>query len=276
MKMPSAVPILLCICIGACSCAVRKTAVRDNVGLKESGAGGEEENILLAEAQEYNRMLTSLEGEAMIVYRDPDRTLSFRSEVVAMVGPEGDASDLRLDLDEFVFRTPIATLLKKQEEIYTYVHPEKSYYVTPVDEADFGTLLGFDVPARFLFYSLLGRVFLPKKSPHSGMIDERHLQITAVDEEEIVRFDQELLPEGIEYRRTLEADSGTIYRVNFDKYEKSGPASADQPQFPMVVTVTSGEKRLEIRYLRVTVNGGINESVFTSEDTEFAGYAKKN
>ncbi|MBN2322583.1 MAG: DUF4292 domain-containing protein [Spirochaetes bacterium] len=267
MKMTVAVPILLCFCIGVCSCAVRRTAVRDTVEVTESEAGGEEENILFAEAGKYNGMLGSLEGEAMIVYRDPKRTLSFRSEVVAW----GDASFLRLDLNEFVFKTPLATILKRRDEIYMYVHPEKSYIVTPVDEADFGTLLGFEVPVRFLFHTLLGRVYMPKESPRARMIDERHLEITAPDEEEIVRFGPELLPEGIEYRSKEIGEIGDIYRVSFDKYE----TSEGQP-FPMVIIVKSGEKSLEIRYLRVSVNKEIGEAAFTPEDADFTGYTNKN
>jgi len=275
MKRTFVVPVMSCICIGICmaagSCAVRKTAVRDNVELKEGARGSAEENILLAEIQEYNRMLTSLEGEAMVVYRDPERTLSFRSAVVAT----GDASVLRLDLDEFVFRTPIATVVKTQDEVYTYIHPEKTYFVTPVDEADFGTFLGFEVPVRFLFHSLLGRVYLPQESSGSRMIDERHLEIKGRAEEEIVRFGPKGLPEGLEYHRAGGPESGDIYRVNFDKYEVSGSASDQQP-FPMVVTVKSGKKSLEIRYSVVTVNGEIKEGVFTPEDTEFSGYKKQN
>ncbi len=279
MKRTFVVPVLSCICIGICmaagSCAVRTTAVRDNVEIKEGAMEDEERNILLAETEKYNRMLTSLKGEAMVIYRDPERTLSFRSAVAAVGVAEGDASALRLDLDEFVFRIPIATVLKTQDEVYTYVHSEKSYYVTPVDEADFGALLGFEVPVRFLFSSLLGRVYLPQESPRFRMIDERHLLITGRGEEEIVRFGPMVLPEGIEYRRAGGPEGDDIYRVDFDKYDVSGSAP-DQAPFPMVVTVKSGKKSLEIRYSMVTVNSGIKEGVFTTEDTEFAGYARKN
>jgi len=268
MKRTIAVPILSCIligtCIGAGSCAVRQTAVREKIEVKP---GAPEENVLLSATEEYNRTLTSLEGEAMVVYRDPERTLSFR----AAVAGEGDASAIRLDLDEFVFRTPLASVLKTHGEVYTYVHPEKSYYVTTVDEADFGALLGFEVPVRLLFQSLLGRVYIPKESPVFRMIDERHLLITARVEEEIVRFGPGAFPEGIEYHRTGEGESEEIYRVNFDKFEVSAP---DRPPFPMVITVKSGEKSLEIRYSRVTINGAIREEVFTPEEVEFEGYTE--
>jgi hypothetical protein len=257
--------VILVFCLALVSCAVRQEVTRDpgTVGPEKVG---EEQDTLSERIAEYNGKLVSLSGTAIVVFRDEESTLSFRSEISAREG----ANFVRLDLNDLVFKTPLATVIKNGDEVFTYVHQKMEYYVTAVEEADFGMLLGFDIPVKLLVQSLLARVYIPEGEIETRRVDDLHIEITAQEEKEVVRFGKEDLPEEMVYTYKDSPGQETLYSVSFEQFEETGVLV-----FPLVIKIKSQNRRLEIRYTTVEPNAAVSADRFLPGDEVFGGYSRR-
>lgn len=243
------------------SCAVRQEVMREPVTEPDM-----EPHLLAARIHEYNGEFTSMKGSAIIVYRDRDSTLSFRCEVIA-----GEGMDLlRLDLQDFVFNKPLVTLVRAHDEVTAYVHPEQEYYRGTVQEAGFGSLLGFEAPVNFLFSTLLARVYIPEGETVAEQIDDSQVVIVAQQEQEVVRFGTENNPVEIEYIYAEDSGQEQVYHVVFETFDAIGSSL-----FPLTIKVKSQNRTLEIRYSAVELNVAISEKLFLTDISDMDGYTRR-
>ncbi|HUT66088.1 MAG TPA: DUF4292 domain-containing protein [Spirochaetota bacterium] len=263
--------VILVFCLFLVSCAVRQEVTRDlGPGTVGQGAVGpeprEEQDILSERIGEYNAKLVSLSGTAIVVFRDEESTLSFRSEIGAREG----ANFVRLDLNDLVFKTPLATVIKNGDEVFTYVHQKMEYYQTAAEEADFGMLLGFDIPVKLLVQSLLARVYIPEGEIEARRLDDLHIEITAQEEKEVVRFRNEDIPEEVMYTYKDSTGQETVYSVSFEQFEDTGVL-----EFPLVIKIKSQNRSLEIRYTTVKPNAAVSVDRFLPGNGDLGGYTRR-
>jgi len=263
--------VILVSCLLLVSCAVRQEVTRD-LGPGTVGQGSvrpeprEKQDILSEPIREYNTKLVSLSGTAIVVFRDEGSTLSFRSEIGAREG----TNFVRLDLNDLVFKTPLATIIKNGDEVFTYVHQKMEYYVTAAEEADFGMLLGFDIPVKLLVQSLLARVYIPEGEIEARRLDDLHIEITAQEEKEVVRFMNENLPEEAVYTYNDSTGQETVYSVSFEQFEDTGIL-----EFPLVIKIKSQKRSLEIRYTSVEPNAAVSVDRFLPGNGDLGGYTRR-
>ena len=245
------------------SCAVSQEVKKD-LGPESAGPSpADEQDLIVEKIVTYNGELASLKASAIVVFRDVESTLSFRSEISAV-----EKTDyVRLDLMDLVFKTPLATILKNRDDVYTYVHQKGEYYEDTVSDADFGTLLGFDVPVKLLLSSLLARIYLPDGELKARMIDERQLEIVTLYENEVIRFGATNLPETIEYTK----NDGQVYIVSFEQFEQKGSLL-----FPLVIKIKGMGRSLEIRYTSIEPNTAISGALFSPGKNDLEGYEKRD
>jgi outer membrane biogenesis lipoprotein LolB len=255
-----AVPMVLCLLLF--SCAIRQEVTKEPLRRPEK-----EHQPLVERIGEYNNKLTSINATAIVVFRDIDNTLSLRCEVLARDGAEL----LRLEFKDFVFKKPLATVVRNYGTVATYVHPTKECYQTAVEKTDFGSLLGFSIPVKLLFSSILARVYIPEGEVVVEQIDDNNLLIEALQEQEVVRFGQAALPEEIAYAMTDSLGHTHMYRVSFETFEEKGSLV-----FPLVIKVTGQDRILEIRYSSVEPNAAISEEQFITGSSDLEGCTRSN
>lgn len=188
----------------------------------------------------YNQKVHALEGEGIGMYRSQSDNLSFRARINAY-WPE---SNIRLDVQDFVFKKPLITLVRQGGKLHAAIHPRRTYFVMDYQNADLAELTGFDFPRRLIIPTLMGKVYLEDDSV-AGVEGDR-LVFRGKSVETVLTLNRELLPRAVEYRFQDEH-----IEVSFGKYTTEQGAT-----FPRKIRVESakGEKKLEITYSDVLLN----------------------
>jgi outer membrane biogenesis lipoprotein LolB len=230
------------------SCTGQLPAVKENIVAEKKV----QPQVLLEKINTYNQKVSNLKGDALLVYRDGEHTLSFRTAVIS----RNQLESIRMDLYDFVFKTPIVSMVKRGNEIFAVLYTKKQYFSTTVDALDFKQVLGFDVPVELLFHSLLAKVYVPDREYEAEQIDDYNLELREPGITQRITFDEDLIPVSVLY--TFMDDE---YNVKFEKYNR-----INDIEFPLKITLTDRERVLELNYSNVTLNAGVSEETFLLED----------
>lgn len=209
----------------------------------ETGKG---ECALVQALYRYNQTVHALEGEGIGIYRDTDNTLSFRTKVTAF-WPE---MNLRLHIQDFVFKKPLLTLVKEGAEVKAALHTRKQYLVVDYRNADFADLTGFNIPKEIVIPTLMGKVYV--ESPSDVSIAGPHtLEMSGTSVTGTISFDG-WRPSRIRYRFP-----GETFTVTFGKF-----VPVEGGAFPQKISMESeeGRGRLEITYSSSLLNRGAGRS----------------
>jgi hypothetical protein len=233
------------------SCSVK--AVKTAVPVRTPDA-----DYLLARLGVYNNAVQRIDGKALVVYREADRTFSFRV-VVAVDKP---ATRMRLDISDFVFKVPLYTLIRSGEDVLLVNHAKKTVSVLRDDDIDVRSLIGLDLPQGFPLDALLGEVFLIEGEGHSiEALDPVVLHINGGEADETVTFSQDLTPEKVRY-----TSSGQSIFVGFSKYVR-----VHGEPFPKKISLQKSGTTLDITYTELRLNTAIPDTVFSLQG-ETAGF----
>lgn len=214
----------------------------------------------------YNQGVHALEGEGMGVYRSPEDTVSFRARVTAY-WPE---MNFRLEVQDFVFRKPLVTLVRREERIYAAVHPRRQYLEVDYQDADLAALTGLDFPRDLMMHTMMGKVYVdkPVRRGDAGggiaVLGGDTLIFSGETVETRVTLDRDLVPRTVEYRF-----SDDTLSVTFGKL-----LAAQGAVFPRRIHLRSGdgETNLEITYADVRLNG--NPRLVSLQPEEWEGYER--
>jgi hypothetical protein len=213
------------------SCASRPVIRDDDEG----------EGELVQALYRYNQSVYALEGEGVGIYKDPLDTLGFRAQVAAF----WPALNVRLSVQDLVFKKPLVTLVKVENTVRAAVHVKRELVEVEYEEADFTRLTGFDIPGRLILYTLMGKVYVPDTKSVS-QYEPLLLALSGDTGIVTIRFNEELRPVEIEYivgERT--------FTVFFKKYVNRSGLS-----FPTRITLEDqGEDMLlEVTYDSLSLN----------------------
>ena len=238
----------------AWACSVR-TARMDRIGEPVSGERG---YFLLAQLAGNSETLKSFEGDALVVYKEGEKTESLRARVAF----NRDSAQFRLDLYDFVFKKPVVTVVRNGDEVFAALHLKKKYYRNSYESFDFQNLVDINVSKDILFHSMLGEVYISEQEGKISSKGMYALTVEADNEKTDVLFDDQTLPVQAEYS----GDAG-VYLVRFMKYRVEGDV-----QFPRKVTIESGEKMLEMNYTEFSVNRPVSGQLFVLDNSVIADY----
>jgi hypothetical protein len=228
----------------------------------EETAQIETSTILLEKLNEYNSYVKSIEGNALVMYKESDVTYSFRAQIES----DKDKMDFKLQLDDFVFKFPLFTLIKKDQDVLAIVHSNKTYTFLQYEELDLNILTGLNIPHDILIRGVLGEVFVIK-----GEIIESKAQSITIqnkNQSETIVFNKELLPDETHYYLNPELD---MYKVTFSKYR-----NVENIEFPYKINIQNEEKTLSINYSDVKINTPISTDVFSMDISHLEDYTPLN
>jgi len=254
LKIPVIIINTLLIFFLISSCTLKTVKVKE-----------EEEDealFLLSVIQNYNDSFDNVEGSALVVYKEGERTLSLKAGIIAIA----DLSNIRIDVEDFVFKKKLVTVAKNGDDVLTVNHIKKTYIQSNYSNLDFKKALGFDIPAELLINFIIGRVPVAEGSYEGDISRRPKLYIQGKEDKEMVFFNRELLPEKIEYYQKDEH-----YTVIFSKFQNK-----NETYFPQKIAICSGNKSLEISYTRLNINTKLSSSVFNIEDISLEGFTTGN
>lgn len=202
----------------------------------------------------YNQNVHALEGEGIGIYRSQSDNLSFRARINAY-WPE---LNLRLDVQDFVFKKPLITLVRQGGRLHAAIHPRKRYMVMDYQNANFAELTGFDFPRQLIIPTLMGKVYFEEDSVVE--VDRDTLIFRGKTVETSLTLNRELLPHIVEYRF-----QDVSIAVSFEKYIFQQGAS-----FPRRIQVedSTGAKSLAITYSEVLLNQTLRRVSLEPENWE--------
>jgi hypothetical protein len=237
-------PLILIIA----SCTGQLPAVKENIVVEKKV----QPQVLKEKVAAYNEKVSNLKADAFLVYRDGEHTLSFRTDVIS----RNQLESIRMDLYDFVFKTPIISMAKRGNEIFAVLYMKKQYFSTTLDALDFKQVLGFDVPVELLFHSLLAKVYIPDSEYEAEQVDDYNLELQEPGITQRITFNEDLIPVDVLY--TFMDDE---YNVKFEKHDRIADI-----EFPLKITLRDRERVLELNYSNVTLNAGVSEETFFLED----------
>jgi len=212
----------------------------------------EEAEFLISVLHNYNNAFNTVEGSALIIYRDGKRTVSFKSVILA----KADLSSLRIDIEDFVFKKPLITVVKNGDTILAVNYLKKTYIQSSYSDIDFKKASGLDLPVELVMNFIIGRVPVAEGSYEGSISGTPRLYIQGDGYSETVFFTREILPQKIEYYLKDEN-----YTVNFSKFSYKNETS-----FPQKITISSGNKNLEVSYTSLKINVKLSPGLFNIED----------
>jgi len=218
--------------------------------MNKSGVEENTASLLMRKLVVYNDSIQEMTGKAIMFYKDGNRTLSFRATVVSRNG------DLRLDLNDFVFKKPVLTLIKRGSDVLIIQQMKKKFYLMKYDALNLEKLAGIDIFPFILLPSITGRVYIDEHSSVSPL-DSTTLLIEGSNMHEEIQFNEDSLP-----TRTTMTASPIVYILTLKKFNRYNNAS-----FPQKISLTAGEKALEISYSEVHINEYIDNSSFNIENS---------
>ncbi len=243
---------LLCIfslLLMAASCTAR---------IQKSGVGEDTTILLMKKLEAYNDSITQLTGTAVMFYKDQNKTLSFRARVVSR------NEDLRLDLNDFVFKKPVLTLIKKGSDILIVIHVKKEFYRMKYDALDLETFAGINIPHGILLPSITGRMYVEENKGTVSPIDSATLLIHGNNMREEIHFNEISLPTVAMIN--VPPTEYTLILTKFNKYY-------NEMYFPQKISLAASGRALEISYSEVHINESVDGSSFNIESAIPRGYS---
>jgi hypothetical protein len=188
---------------------------------------------------------------------------TFRLEVAS----RWPASDLRLDIRDFVFKKHVLTLAKSGEDIVILIHLREEYLALSDGELDFEDLSGLPLRKEILIPTLMGRVPVSGYSSFTATSMDT-LLMQGIGHSCVVRFDRDLsYPEKARYDF-----EGAVYDVTFSKH-RTHPDDTSL-FFPHWIGLEHGEKRLELSYSALSLNVALDDRLFALSEEEYRGYGR--
>ncbi len=230
----------------SCMARIQKTGVEEDTA-----------SLLMKKLAVYNGSMKEMTGTAIMFYKDDNQTLSFRAAVIWRSG------DLRLDLNDFVFKKPVLTFIKNGSDVLIVRHMKKEFYLMKYDALDLKKLVGIDIPSDLLLPSIVGRVYIEGKEAVSPL-DSTTLLIAGSGMREEIHFDEDYLPTSTTV--TFSPDVYTLTLTKFNRY--------NEVSFPQKISLTAGGKALEINYSEAHINEYTDDSSFNIESSIPHGYTR--
>jgi hypothetical protein len=214
--------------------------------------------VLLSRLSQYNDRIKTIKGEALFLYKDSSKTLSFRAIVVV----DDRTKRLRLELTDYVFKKPVITIVRNAEEIVAVLYTKKEYYRLQYSSLDIEKLTGLEIPKEILMPSLLGKVYTGTGSGIVSTVNANTLQIDNGDFTQDVFFNETLLP-----IRTLFRLAHGSYNLIFNNFLK-----LQDTQFPQKIIVKNNDRFLEISYTSVLINQELDFRSFQIDELNLTDF----
>lgn len=217
---------------------------------------------LLTRLHSYNNTVTTIKGKALTVYREGEKTVSLRADIVT------DEKEImfRIDLFDFVFKKPLISIIRKTGDILAVIYTKKEYHTMSFENFDFQEMTGFDLPKEILMSAIAGNVYIIEGEAVVSDPDNLLLSIEGEAGRELIRLNREYLPVEVEYYY------GTVlYHISFNKYK-----IIDNFYFPHKIIIKNGGRILEINYTDIKVNTAVGNEVFSFDDSVLNGFARIN
>jgi hypothetical protein len=241
------------------SCSLRTAKVS---GPAEEPAKRDEGIQLLTKLNRYNEMVDTVEGNALTVYREEDSTISFKTEIVS----DKKKQKFRIDLYDFVFKVPLLSIIRNNDDILAVVHNKKEYYRLTFEHFDFREMTGFDIPKEILVGSMTGDVHLIEGRRDVSSPEDLLLSIKGETGTELVRFNGDALPVEAQYIKGAD-----IYTVKYEKYK-----NIDNIDHPYRILIKHNGSQLEINYMDIKLNKKLNTDLFAFDGINLEDYRKAN
>ncbi len=224
--------------------------------IQKSGVEEDTTALLMKKLESYNVSVRQLTGIAVMFYKDQNQTLSFRAHVISR------NEDLRLDLNDFVFKKPVLTLIKRGSDILIVHHIKREFYQMKYEELDLENLAGISILPEILIPSITGRVYVEENQGTASPIDAATLLIEEDDIHEEIHFNKVSLPD----LTTINVPPAE-YILKLTKFNRY-----NEVYFPHKISLTAGGRTLEISYSEVHVNKPVDPASFDIESAIPGGY----
>jgi len=241
------------------SCSLKTTKIGESV---EAPLETEESLPLLTRLNEYNEMVRTVEGNALTIYRTDEKTISLKTDIIR----DKKEQRFRIDLFDFVFRVPLVSIVRSDNDVLAVIHNKKEYYTLTFEYFDFREMTGINIPKDILVSSMTGEVHMIKGETAISSPKDLLLSIEGETGLELVRFNNDSLP--VEVQFIFETES---YIVNYEKYKNI--ANID---FPHKITIKHDDSRLEINYAEVKLNTVVESTVFDFDGSVPEEYTRMN
>ena len=202
--------------------------------------------LLTEEINKYNSSINSFRGIGYAILKNGKTTKSFRLDVIF----DNDFKDYKILVKDFIFKKPIAVLLKREDGsilLNDYLKRAKTVYSNASDI--FNKVLGIEIPEGNLFIQTIGLRVPILNNTNSQLIETNSVQFYLNKQKEIIAF-QDGVPETLNY-----IDSSNKMIITFSKLKE-----VSSVKLPSRVLINLGKTSLEIDYKELQINGD-----FTSE-----------
>ena len=241
------------------SCSLRTTKIGGPV---EPPLETEESLPLLTRLNKYNDMVRTLEGSAFTVYRTDEKTISLKMDIIT----DKKERRFRIDLFDFVFKVPLVSIVRNDNDVLAVVHNKKEYYTLTFEYFDFWEMTGINIPKDILISSITGEVHMIKGETVISSTEDLLLSIEGETGLELVRFNNDDLP--VEAHFIYETES---YIVNYEKYK-----NIENIDYPHKITIKHDDSRLEINYAEVKLNTVVESAAFDFDRSVLEEYTRVN
>ena len=219
-----------------------------------------DEDTLLSELMGFNSAVKNIEGRALAVYRDGERTYSFR----VLIAADKSSEQIRMDISDFVFKVPLFTIIRRGEDVLLIHHSKKTVSEMRFRELDFSTLFSLEVSKDLLLGAILGEVVVIEgKAVFSDTQQPLLLRIQGSNAEQTIAFNQDFIPFQMQYRY-----DSRLLTIDFSKFEQQKSVS-----FPKKIDLKQGSRSLYINYTELHLNQGIEVSRFDLQEDEIDGFS---
>ena len=208
----------------------------------------------------YNSAVRSLEAKALAVYRDSEKTYSFRVHIAV----DKETAHFRIDVSDFVFKVPLTTVLRRGDEVIVVNYSKKTLSTLQYSELSFSEMIGLKISKEVLVSAVIGEVFTISNTGITIADSEvPTLFIRNGEETETVIFSSALIPVQVQYE--LQEESITI---QFLKYERIANV-----QFPKKISIQNANRTLDINYSDLRLNMSVEEKVFLLDNEKIADFS---
>jgi hypothetical protein len=241
------------------SCSLRTAKIGAPV---ETPLETEESQLLLTWLNEYNEMIRTIDGNALTIYRTDEKTISLKTDIIT----DKNEQRFRIDLFDFVFKAPLVSIVRNDNDVLAVIHNKKEYYTLTFEYFDFRELTGINIPKEILVSSITGEVYMLKGETVLSSPEDLLLSIEGETGLELVRFNSDSLP--VEAQFIYETES---YIVNYEKFKNI--ANID---YPHKITIKHNDAQLEINYAKVKLNTLVEGTAFDFDWAVLEKYTRVN
>jgi hypothetical protein len=243
---------LLVVVLALNSCAVKKDHVYPETDAL----------LLMERLDHYNRLVDDVDAQALVVFKNSNRNYSFRASLIAV----GNGEKLRLTISDFVFKKPLVSIVKNGDDLTVILYTKKQYVQEPYDNLEVEEISGLNMRKEILLAALLGKVFTDEQN---SVITNPYPLVLVIERndglKETVSFDSELLPAEVTYQWGYE-----VYTMVFHEY-----MTVSGVVYPKRVSVTHGDRLLEINYSDVRINQPLAAYVFHVDEKMLEGFERR-